>query len=155
PTRPPGGAGKKLAGAAEALAPGPPRPSGRGVGGGRVPAGAQADRPPRLVPPGAAAAVRRPDPLRLAVRVRLRPAEDGRDGRRAAARGERGPEGRRPGVAGRPRRPGGSEGAGGAGGQRRLARREAVGGAGERGAALPAAVHARVAAGRAAVAAPP
>src|SRR5437868_472768 len=74
PTRRPAGGGKELPTPGEAAAAGEPGPASRGVGRGRGPARAQADRPPGLVVPGPPAAVVRADPVRVAVRVRLRPA---------------------------------------------------------------------------------
>ena len=91
--------------------------------------------------------VRRAGPVRLAVRVRVRPPGDRADVPRVAPAGERRPDGRRPGRLRRSRRPGRDEGAGGAGGQRRLARGQAAGRTGERGVALPAAMHPRAPAG--------
>src|SRR5437762_3456196 len=76
------GAGKKLARAVEAVAPGQPGEGGRTVGSGRGEAGTQADRPPGLVSQGPASAFVRSDPLRVAVPVRVRPPQDRSDVRR-------------------------------------------------------------------------
>src|SRR5262249_44135579 len=95
----------------------------------------------------------RPAPLRVAVRLGLRPPLDGADRQRGAAARQRladGPGAGRVRAAGRP---GGAQAAGAAGGQRRLARREAPGRAGQRGAVPAAAVHPGAAAGGAVVAA--
>src|SRR5262249_2741784 len=122
------------------------------VGSGREPLGTQADRPADLGSEGSTPTVMRPNTISVAVPLRVRTPQDRADVRRAVAaceggalhrsawgiRGGRGPEGR--------------EGAGGVGGQRGLAPGADAGGAGQRGAALPAAVYARVATGRALVA---
>ena len=112
PQPPPGGrpAGPKAVGKnsppGEATAGGEPGQAGGGVGGGRGEARAQAGHPPGVVAQGVPAPVGRADPVRVALRVRVRPAPDRGDVHADPAPGEGRADGGRPdGLCGL-RRPG-------------------------------------------------
>src|SRR5207302_204006 len=144
--------GKKLTRAVESLAPSKPEEGGRGVGSGRGPVGAQADRPAGLVTPRSAPALVWSDPLPVGVPVRVRAPQDRQHVRRAVAARESPAHVRGTGRVRGPRGPERPEGAGGAGGQRGLAPGQGPGRSAQRGAALFAAVHPGAATGRAPVA---
>ena len=145
----------RLAARVAGLRRGPPGQGGRGVGRGRGPARAQADRPPGVGAQGAPADGNGRHEVRVAVRVRVRPPGDRPEPVPDPAEGERRAMGERLAEFAGWADPDGRKVLVRGGGQRRVAHGQEAGGAAERGAAPPAAVHPGVAAGRAAVAAGP
>src|SRR5205823_4506543 len=117
PGRRPRSVGKKLTAAAEAVAKGRPEEGGGTVGAGRGPVGTEADRPARLVAQGPAPALVWPDPVPVAVPLRVRAPQDRRHLRRVAAARQSRAHVRGAGRVRASRGPGGEQGALGAFGQ--------------------------------------